>query len=139
MVDAQQLKTLGAKFTFQAKMARSAYDERLQGIATEITERLIAPFCKRWGVTFVAGMGDWCFYAPENSPCRPGEPVEPSSYNPALNTPDDSEEDLNYYRYGLPDEFWTEFREVHAVLRDLNETGLCGTGLIATYCTDVRV
>ncbi len=121
--------TDAARFKARAQKARDAYEESLSKIAAGVSKKLIAPFCKRWGVEFAAGMGIWTFYAPKASPRGKGAPFAPDDFDP--NSDDD--EDRDFWSFGLPDEFWAEFSAVYEALCELNSHD----DLIALGCEDV--
>ena len=132
MDNAQKTRATGARFKFQAQAARNRYERRCEEIAVEVREKLIEPFCVRWGVSFSAGMGVWDFCAPGSSPRSPGESFTPDSFE---EDPEESAEDHNYRSFGLPPEFWTEFSALFEALSALNDQN----DMIATYCADVKV
>lgn len=107
-----------ATITQSLKDIRAAYERALTEQADIAHCEIIQPFCKKWGVTFRAGMGSWSFYAPRTCERAPGSPIEPEQFTAPGQ---DTEEDRHYLNFDLPDAFWSEFKDVVAALDAMEE------------------
>jgi len=116
------------------KDIRAAYERALTEQADIAHREIIQPFCKKWGVTFGAGMGSWSFYAPSTCEREPGSPIEPEQFTAPGQ---DTEEDRRYLNFGLPDAFWSEFKDVVDVL-DAMGTASGHDYFVAGYFTDCQ-
>jgi hypothetical protein len=85
-------------------------DRKTTAAENLVREKVVIPYCKKWGYSFASGMGGWCVIDKAGKPFYPGEDCRYATADPKDGRPWEQDGEHDWFLRATEED--KEFREI---------------------------